>query len=126
MVASNVTQFNIPGLVAYTGTGAGTCTTILEFDLAGNILPTAGIYKTVSAIDTAIAAIDAPNAMSWVANSLHTYDGSTSVQALAIWDTLNFGNSANMATKTTWTCPTAGLWLGWCQQREKIDWQEHW
>jgi len=32
------------------------------------------------------------------------------VQALAIWDTLSFGNSANMASKTTWTCPAAGLW----------------
>jgi len=95
MVASNVTQFNIPGLVASTGTSAGT---ILEFDLAGNILPMAGTYKTVSAIDTAIAAINSPYAMSWAANSEHTYDGSTSVQALAIWDTVNFGNSANMAT----------------------------
>jgi len=52
MVASNVTQFNIPGLVASTGTGAGT---ILEFDLADNVLPMAGTYKTVSAIDTVIA-----------------------------------------------------------------------
>jgi len=107
MVASNVTQFNIPGLIASTGTGAGK---ILEFDLAGNILPMAGTYKTVLAIDTAIASIDAPYAMSWAANSEYTYDGSTSVQALAIWDTLSFGNSANMATKTTWTCPAAGLW----------------
>jgi len=48
--------------------------------------------------------------MSWVANSEYTYDSSTSVQALAIWDTLSFGNSANMATKLTWTCPAAGLW----------------
>jgi len=107
MVAPKVTQFNIPGLTALTGTGAGT---ILEFDLAGNILPTAGTYKNVSAIDTAIAAINAPYAMSWVANSEYTYDGSTSAQALAIWDTLSFGNSANMAAKMTWTCPVAGLW----------------
>jgi len=62
------------------------------------------------AIDTAIGAIDTPYAVSWVANSEYTYDGNSSVQALAIWDTLNFGNSANMATKTTWTCPAAGLW----------------
>jgi len=81
MVAPNVTQFNIPGLVVSTGTGAGTA---LEFDSAGNILPTAGTYKTVSAIDT----INAPYAMSWVANSDYTYDGSTNVQALAIWYTL--------------------------------------
>jgi len=39
MVASNVTQFDIPGLVASTGTSVGT---ILEFDSASNILPTAG------------------------------------------------------------------------------------
>jgi len=70
----------------------------------------AGTYKTVSAIGTAIATINAPYAKSWAANSEYTYDGSTTVQALAIWDTLNFGNSANMATKTTWTCPAAGLW----------------
>jgi len=107
MVTSNVTQFNIPGLATSTGTSAGT---ILEFELAGNILPMAGTYKTVLAIDTAIAPIDAPYAMIWAANSEYTYDGSTSVQALAIWDTLSFGNSANMATKTTWTCPAAGLW----------------
>jgi len=107
MVAPNVNLFNIAGLAASTGTGAGT---ILEFDSAGNILPTAGTYKTVASIDTAIAAINAPYAMSWASNSEYTYDGSTTVQALAIWDTLSFGNSANMATKTTWTCPAAGLW----------------
>jgi len=45
MVAPNVTQFNIPGLTALTGTGMGT---ILEFDSAGNVLPTAGTYNTVS------------------------------------------------------------------------------
>jgi len=56
MVAPNVTQFNIPGLTASTGTSTGT---ILEFDSACNILPTAGTYKTVLAIDTAIAAINA-------------------------------------------------------------------
>jgi len=61
----------------------------------------------VSKIDTAIMDINAPYAMSWVANDEYTYDSS---QALAIWDTLNFGNSANMATKSTWTCPAAGLW----------------
>jgi len=90
-----------------TGTGAGT---ILEFDSAGNVLPMAGTYKTVSAIDTAIVAVNAPYAMSWAANSEYTYSSSTSSQALAIWDTLNFGDSANMASKSTWTCPAAGLW----------------
>jgi len=75
MVASNVTQFNIPGLVTSTGTGAGT------INSAGKILPMAGTYKTISAIDTAIATI---NALSWAANSEYTYDGSTSVQALVI------------------------------------------
>jgi len=33
--------------------------------------------------------------MSWAANSEYTYDGSANGQAQAIWDTLNFGNSAN-------------------------------
>jgi len=69
-----------------------------------------GTYKTVASIDTAIAAVNAPYAMSWSSNSEYTYDGSTTVQALAIWDTLSFGNSANMVTNTTWTCPAAGLW----------------
>jgi len=40
----------------------------------------------------------------------NTYDGGATFQALAIWDTLSFGKSANMATKSTWTCPAAGLW----------------
>jgi len=57
-----------------------------------------------------IASINAPYAMSWAANSEYTYDGSSTVQALAIWDTLNFGNSANIPTKTNWACPAAGLW----------------
>jgi len=98
MVAPNVTQFNIPGLIASTGTGAGT---ILEFDLAGNLLLTAVTYNTVASIDTVIAAINVPYAMSWAANGQYTYDSSSRVQALTIWDTLSFGNSANMATKTT-------------------------
>jgi len=45
-------KFNILGLTPLTGAG-----TILEFDLASNILPMAGTYKTVSAIDTAIASM---------------------------------------------------------------------
>jgi len=57
MVASNVTTFNMAGLATSTGTGVGT---ILEFDLASNVLPTAGTYKTVASIDTAIAAVNAP------------------------------------------------------------------
>jgi len=57
MVSSNITAFNILGLAMLTGTGTGT---ILEFDSAGNILPTAGTYKTVLAIDTAIDTINAP------------------------------------------------------------------
>jgi len=82
----------------------------LEFDLAGKVLPTAGTYKTVLAIDTAIAAINAPYTMSRAANSEYSYDRSTAIPALAIWDTVSFGNSANMATKTTWACPATGLW----------------
>jgi len=168
MVASNVTTFNMAGLATSTGTSAGT---ILEFDSDGNVLPTAGTFKTVASIDTAIneqggarrgrkvigrnsinlivrwcglflffvvpcqfsqvfsewpenqvlipdwtyfhcpgtTLINAPYAMSWAANGQYTYDSSSSVQALAIWDTLSFGNSANMATKTTWTYPATGL-----------------
>jgi len=66
MAAPNVTQFNIPGLVDSTGTRTGT---ILKFDSAGNVLPTEGTYKTVLAIGTAIAAINAPYAMSWATNN---------------------------------------------------------
>jgi len=40
------------GLAASTGTGAGT---ILEFDLTGNILPSAGTYNSVSKIDSALS-----------------------------------------------------------------------
>jgi len=80
-----------------------------NFGVGSDVLP-AGTYNTVSKIDTAIMDINAPYAMSWVANTIYTYDSSSSVQALTIWDTLNFGNSANMTTKSTWTCPVAGLW----------------
>jgi len=44
------------------------------------------------------------------ADTEYTYNAGSSVQALAIWETLSFGNSANMASKATWTCPAAGLW----------------
>jgi len=66
MVAPNVTDFNMAGLASLTGTSAGT---ILEFDSASNVLPTAGTYNTVAAIDTAIAAVNAPYAMIWAANT---------------------------------------------------------
>jgi len=107
MVASNVNLFNIAGLAASTGTGTGT---ILEFDLAGNVLPTVGTYKTVASIDTAIAAVNAPYAMSWNLGTFITFDSSYSPQPLALWNVLIFGNSANMASASTWTCPAAGLW----------------
>jgi len=54
IVASNVTSFNISGLTASTGTGAGT---ILEFDSSGNIIPSAGTYNTVSSIDTEFSSL---------------------------------------------------------------------
>jgi len=95
------------GLAASTETGAGT---LLEFDAAGNILPKAGTYKTVSAIDTVIASIDAPYAMSWNLGTATTFDSGDSPQLIAIWNVLVFGNSANMASASTWTCPAAGLW----------------
>jgi len=84
--------------------------TILEFDSGGNIAPSAGTHNTVSAIDTSISALDAPYAMSWQAGSSYTFNSSSSPQILAVWDTLSFGNSANMASKSTWTCPASGLW----------------
>jgi len=107
MVASNITSFNISRLTASTGTGEGT---ILEFDSSGNIIPSAGTYNTVSSIDKIIATINAPYAMSWTAANEYTFDSSSTPQVLAIWDTITFGNSANMASASTWTCPAAGLW----------------
>jgi len=107
MVAPNVTQFNIPGLTALTGTGAGT---ILEFDLAGNMIPTAGTYKTVAAIDTAIAAINAPYAFSWYQTTTVSLDTSTTSQPPALWTASYFGDIGNMASGATWTCPATGLW----------------
>jgi len=67
MVAPNVTAFNMTGLVASAGTGTGT---ILEFDLAGNILPTPGTYKTILAIGTVIGSINAPNSFWFTAPTL--------------------------------------------------------
>jgi len=107
MVASAITSFNMSGLAASTGSGEGT---ILEFDSAGNILPSAGTYNTVASIDKIIAAINAPYAMRWTSTSEFTYDSSDTPQSLAIWDTITFGNSANMSLATIWTCPAAGLW----------------
>jgi len=103
MVAPNVTQFNIPGLTASTGTGVGT---ILEFDLDGNVLPMVGTYKTVAAIDTAIAAINAPNYFWFTAPTL-SENNFTPIP----WGTINYGNPANLDTTTgVWTCPATGLW----------------
>jgi len=48
--------------------------------------------------------------MSWQAGMSYTFDTSGSPQILAVWDTLSFGNSANMASKSTWNCPASGLW----------------
>jgi len=107
MVASNVTAFNIAGLAASTGTGA--CT-ILEFDLGGNVIPTAGTYKRVASIDTAIAAINEPYAMSWNSGTASTFDSSYSPQPLVLWNVLVFGNSTNIASASTWTFPAASLW----------------
>jgi len=107
MVAPNVTAFNIAGLAASTGTGMGT---ILEFDSAGNVLPTVGTYKTVAAIDTAIGSINAPYAFSWYQNTTVSLDISTTSQSLALWTASYFGDSGNMASATTWTCPATGLW----------------
>jgi len=106
MVAPNVTTFNMAGLAALTGTGAGT---ILEFDLASNVLPTAGAYKTVASIDTAIAAINAPNFFWFTDPSL---SGATENIFNPIpWGTIVYGNPSNLDTTTgIWTCPAAGLW----------------
>jgi len=54
MVALNITSFNISGLAASTGSGEGT---ILEFDSAGNILPSVGTLNSVSKIDSAVSTL---------------------------------------------------------------------
>jgi len=83
--------------------------TILEFDLAGNMLPTAGTYKTVASIDTAIAAINVPNFF-WFTDP--TLSGNTENISNPIpWGSMVYGNPANLDTTTgMWICPTAGLW----------------
>jgi len=103
MVVTNVTAFNMTGLAASTGTGAGT---ILEFE--GNILPTAGTYKTVSAIDTVIASINAPNYF-WFTSL--TLSGPENDFTPIPWGSIVYGNPANLDTTTgMWTCSAAGLW----------------
>jgi len=106
MVAPNVTTFNIAGLAASTGTSAST---ILEFDLGGNVLPTAGTYKPVAAIDTAIATINAPNFF-WLTDP--SLSGTTeSIYNPIPWGTIVYGNPSNLDTTTgIWTSPAAGLW----------------
>jgi len=117
MVAPNVTQFNIPGLTASTGTGAGT---ILEFESDSNVLPMAGTYKTVAAIDTAIAAINAPNSF-WFTGP--TVSGDTENISNPIpWGSIDYGNPVNLDMTTgVWTCPTAGL----CQFTSSIFCQNY-
>jgi len=90
MVASNVNFFNMAGLLASTGTGKGT---ILEFDSASNVLPTAGTYKTVASINTAIAAVNAPYAMSWAANSEYCARQATPMTPLSRQDYTQFCRS---------------------------------
>jgi hypothetical protein len=98
MVATNVTQL---GLTALTGT-------ILEFDSDGNILPMAGTHKKVAAIDTAIAAINAPNYF-WFTDP--TLSGTENNFTPILWGSIVYGNPSNLDTSTgMWTCPTTGLW----------------
>jgi len=105
MVTPNITTFNMAGLAALTGTGTGT---ILEFDSASNVLPTAGTYKTVAAINTAIATINAPNYFWFTAPTLSGTEGNFTPIP---WGTINYGNPANLDTTTgMWTCPATGLW----------------
>jgi len=103
---SNVLLFNMARLAASTCMGTGN---VLEYDSASNILPRAGTYKTVLAIDTTITSIITPNAMSWKSSTATTFSSSASQQPI-IWDTFVFGNSAIWALATTWTCLAAGLW----------------
>jgi len=108
MVAINVTQFNMPSLAASTGMGKGT---ILEFDLAGNILPTVGTYKTVSAIEFVVASIITPNYF-WLTGptlSDTLRSSSDTIYYPIPWSIIVYGSSANLDTTTcVWTC--TGLW----------------
>jgi hypothetical protein len=106
-IAPAVTSFNFPSLAASTGTGAGT---IIEYDSSGNIIPSAGTYNSVAALDTVIGNLLAPYAMSWEAANEYAIDQTGNPVILPIWGALNFGNTANMASLSTWTCPAAGLW----------------
>jgi len=81
VVASNVTSFNISGLKASTGSGEGT---ILEFDSAGNILPSAGTYNTVSKIDTAISALQGNNSVSTTGPFVPTFSSEVNCSATSV------------------------------------------
>jgi len=84
MVAPNITQFNIPGLTALTGT-----------------------YKTVSAIDTVIAAINAPNFFWFTAPTL---SGTENNFNPIPWEGKSTATLQTWTTTGMWTCPAAGLW----------------
>jgi len=77
------------------------------------MLPTVGTYKTVASIDTAIAAINAPNFF-WFTNP--TLSGTETTSSDTIynsipWTSITYGNPANLDTTTgVWTCPATGLW----------------
>jgi len=76
--------------------------------LAGNILPTAGTYETVLAIDTVIASINAPNYF-WFTDP--TLSGKENNFTPIPWGSIVYSNPANLDTTTgMWTCPAARLW----------------
>jgi len=106
-VSPSITLFNISGLITSMGTGVGT---IMEFDSSGNIIPSTGTYNMVSKIDTTITSINAPYAFSWYQTTTISLDISITSQPLALWTISSFGESGNMVSATTWTCPATGLW----------------
>jgi len=99
VVAPNVTAFNMVSLAPSTGTGAGT---ILEFNSASNILPTAGTYETVASIDTAIASINSPNYF-WFTDP--TLSGRENNFTPIPWGSIVYGNPTSIMRPILDTLP---------------------
>jgi len=68
------------------------------------------LQESVNNNTTIITAINAPYAFSWYQTTTVSIGMSTTSQPLALWAASYFGNSDNMVSATTWTCPASGLW----------------
>jgi len=64
----------------------------------------------ITTLQSNVASINAPYAFSWYQTTTVSIGISIDSQPLALWTASYFGNSDNMVSATTWSCPASGLW----------------